>query len=69
MEQPKEYNLTAHIPQLLMQQAEQYVAEGWFDSVQSLIIAALQRYLDTHQSDLNAEFIREDVDWGLRGEK
>ncbi|MGE3799933.1 MAG: CopG family transcriptional regulator [Candidatus Kapaibacterium sp.] len=52
-----------------MQQAEQYVAEGWFDSVQSLIITALQRYLDTHQSDLNTEFIREDVNWGLRGGK
>jgi hypothetical protein len=28
---------------------------------------AIRRFLDSHQPDLMERFVREDVEWGLRG--
>ena len=56
------------LPIMLLKRAEAYIAEGWSDSLESLLVEALRRYLDTHQVQLNERFIRDDVEWGLHGE-
>lgn len=33
-----------------------------------MITDALRRYLSSHSAELSEAFIREDVEWGLRGE-
>lgn len=33
----------------------------------SVIAEALRRFLETHRPELMEMFIREDVEWGLRG--
>jgi Arc/MetJ-type ribon-helix-helix transcriptional regulator len=57
------------IPPRLFERAQVYVKEGWFADVDSLVIEALRRYLETHQGDLLDQFIREDVEWGLKGDE
>ena len=56
-----------HLPERLLQQAKVYVQDGWFPDIDSLVAEALRRYLETHQADLMERFVRDDVEWGLRG--
>jgi len=32
-----------------------------------LVLEALRRYAESHREALMAEFIQEDIEWGLRG--
>jgi Arc/MetJ-type ribon-helix-helix transcriptional regulator len=57
------------IPVGLLTQARQLVEAGWFRTVDEVILDALRRYLEVHQDELMAEFIRQDVDWGLSGDE
>jgi Arc/MetJ-type ribon-helix-helix transcriptional regulator len=57
------------IPDQIYRQMENLVEEGWFRNCQDIVDQALRRFLETHQPDLMERFIREDVDWGLRGRK
>ena len=59
--------IQAEIPDLLWQQARQMVEQGWASNVQTLLTDALRRYVESHQDTLNERFIRDDVEWGLRG--
>jgi Arc/MetJ-type ribon-helix-helix transcriptional regulator len=43
------------------------VDAGWFRSLDEVILDALRRFLDSHREDLMQGFLREDVEWGLRG--
>ena len=55
------------LPPRLAKQVEDYIREGWFPDVNTLIVESLRRYLETHRGELNERFIREDVEWGLYG--
>lgn len=46
----------------------QLLAEaGWYRDVDELILDALRLFLDSRRGDLMERFVRQDVDWGLRG--
>ena len=59
--------LHAEIPQQLWQQAQNMVDRGWVNNLDALVSESLQRYLESHQEAMTEQFIREDVEWGLRG--
>jgi len=55
------------VPELLYKKAEALVKEGWFRDEKEIFSEAIRRFLDTHQSKLMDNFIRDDVEWGLHG--
>ena len=57
----------AEVPDLLYKKAEALVKEGWFRDEKEIFSEAIRRFLDTHQSELMDNFIRDDVEWGLHG--
>jgi hypothetical protein len=61
-------SIQADIPDQLVQQAAILVRDGWATDLDEILTDALRRYLSSHSAELNEAFIREDVDWGLRGE-
>lgn len=60
--------LFAEIPPRLREEAERFVEEGWHRDMDGLVTEALRRYLDSHSEALMERFIKEDIEWGLRGE-
>jgi hypothetical protein len=58
---------TIHLPPRLAEQTQNYVKEGWFPDLNSLMVEALRRYMETHPAELNERFVLEDVEWGLHG--
>jgi Arc/MetJ-type ribon-helix-helix transcriptional regulator len=58
----------AEIPDQLAQQAQRMVDRGWAANVDSIVAESLRRYLESHQESLTEQFLREDVEWGLRGD-
>lgn len=61
-------SIQADIPDRLVQQAAILISDGWATDLDEILTDALRRYLSSHSSELNEAFIREDVEWGLRGE-
>jgi len=61
-----EVKTTISLPSWL-QQAQEQIQAGWFPDINSLVVEALRRYLETHRDELMEHFIREDVEWGLHG--
>lgn len=59
--------LHAEIPLRLAEQLQALVDAGWWRSVDDLTAEALRRYLESHREELLEKFVREDVEWGLRG--
>jgi hypothetical protein len=59
--------LHAEVPQQLWQQAQNMVDRGWVSNLDALVSESLQRYLESHQENMTEQFIREDVEWGMRG--
>lgn len=57
----------AHIPDQLLLQAQRMVERGWAVDVDSIVTESLRRYLESHQEALTEQFIRDDVEWGLKG--
>lgn len=57
----------AEVPDRLWQQAQAMVEQGWVSDMESLIAESLRRYIDSHQEIITEQFIKSDVDWGLRG--
>ncbi|MDX1520535.1 MAG: CopG family transcriptional regulator [Anaerolineae bacterium] len=55
------------IPLNLLNEAKALVENGWFRSVDDIMLDALRRFLDSHRADLMEAFIRQDVEWGLHG--
>lgn len=43
------------------------VEQGWFNSRDKVVQEALRRFLEAHRPELMEQFVREDVEWGLRG--
>lgn len=61
-------SIQADIPDRLVQQAAILVRDGWATDLDEILTDALRRYLSSHSAELSEAFIREDVEWGLRGE-
>ncbi|MBK8905335.1 MAG: CopG family transcriptional regulator [Anaerolineaceae bacterium] len=57
------------IPDVLWIQAQDLVAAGWFRDLDELMLVALRRFLESHPGESIEEFIRQDVEWGLRGDE
>lgn len=62
-----EVKTTISLPPGLAKQAQEQIQAGWFPDINSLVVEALRRYLETHRNELMERFIREDVEWGLHG--
>lgn len=60
-------SVQAELPDQLARQGQELVESGWVPDMNSLLTEALRRYLESHQTSLAETFVREDVDWGLRG--
>jgi Arc/MetJ-type ribon-helix-helix transcriptional regulator len=61
--------ISIEIPDRVYQEIETLVKDGWFRSREDIIQQALRRFLDSHRPELLEKFIREDIEWGLRGGK
>lgn len=57
----------AELPEQLLEEAELYVADGGAADLSELVAEALRRYLDSHSAAVTAQFIMDDVKWGLHG--
>ncbi len=60
-------SIKTEVPTSLVNQAQRLVDAGWFSSMDDLVLDALRRFLESHREDLMEDFIRQDVEWGLRG--
>jgi len=59
--------LQADVPSRLFEELKALVDSGWSRTMDELVLEALRRYAESHREALMTEFIREDVEWGLRG--
>lgn len=59
--------LEARIPDRLERAIDTLVERGWFESRDELVQEAIRRFLSAHRPELMERFLREDVEWGLRG--
>ena len=55
------------LPSRLLAETQALVKGGWFQSLDEVMASALRKFLDSHREELMEEFVREDVEWGLRG--
>jgi Arc/MetJ-type ribon-helix-helix transcriptional regulator len=60
-------SVEAKISKRLDRQIDALVEQGWFRSRDNVLQEALRRFLDAHRPELMDQFIREDIEWGLRG--
>lgn len=60
---------TIALPPRLQEQARVYIQQGWAPDLNTLIVEALRRYLETHQMELIEHFLWQDVEWGLHGDE
>jgi Arc/MetJ-type ribon-helix-helix transcriptional regulator len=51
----------------LDRQIDALVEQGWYPSRDQVFQEALRRFLDSHRPELMERFVREDIEWGLRG--
>ena len=58
----------AKISDQLDRQIDALVEQGWFRSRDQVFKEAIRRFLEAHRPELMERFIREDVEWGLRGQ-
>ncbi len=59
---------TINLPPRLAEQVQSLIQTGWFPDINSLILEALRRYLESHRQELMEDFILRDVEWGLHGQ-
>lgn len=60
-------SIQAEIPDLLHAQVRLLMREGWAGTLDDILADALRRYLDSQRAELAESFLREDLEWGLRG--
>ena len=60
--------IQAQLPARLVSEMQTLVRDGWYRDVDDLLTDALRRYLDARRPELMERFVRQDVEWGLRGE-
>jgi Arc/MetJ-type ribon-helix-helix transcriptional regulator len=59
--------IETEIPDQLDREIDALVEQGWFKSREQVLREAVRRFLDCHRAELMERFVREDVEWGLRG--
>lgn len=59
--------LQTQVPSRLFHELQSLVDAGWSRDVDEIVLDALRRYADSHRESLMAQFLREDIEWGLRG--
>lgn len=64
-----EQTTTIKLPSRLAEQVNLHVQQGWFNDLNSLVVEALRRYLETHNGEFIERFVSEDVEWGLKGDE
>jgi Arc/MetJ-type ribon-helix-helix transcriptional regulator len=57
----------AKISEGLDRQIDALVEQGWFRSRDKVLQEAIRRFLESHRPELMERFVREDIEWGLRG--
>jgi Arc/MetJ-type ribon-helix-helix transcriptional regulator len=57
------------VPIRLLTEMQLLVEAGWFRDLDDLMLDALRRFVESHRAELMERFIREDVEWGLRGDE
>jgi len=60
--------LQAQIPEALYDRVNALVRDGWFRDPGEVLGEALRRFIESHQGYLAEKFLRDDVEWGLRGD-
>jgi Arc/MetJ-type ribon-helix-helix transcriptional regulator len=60
-------SVAATIPDRLDRSIAALVERGWYPTREEVIRQALRRFVEAHQPELLERFVREDVEWGLRG--
>jgi hypothetical protein len=59
--------IQAKVPDQLALQAQRMIERGWALDIDTIVTESLRRYLESHEETLTEQFVREDVEWGLRG--
>ncbi len=59
-------SITLDLPPRLAEQVQKYVQAGWSRESNTLVVEALRRYIETHQTELVERFIEQDIEWRLR---
>ncbi len=59
--------IEAKIPDRLDRAMDALVERGWFADRNQIVQEAIRRFLEAHRPELMERFVREDVEWGLRG--
>ncbi len=65
----KTASIHTEVPISLINQAQKLVEAGWFQDLDEIVLDALRRFLDSHREELMEDFIRQDVEWGLKGDE
>jgi Arc/MetJ-type ribon-helix-helix transcriptional regulator len=60
-------SVQTELPDKLYEQVKNLVSGGWFNSESEVIAEAVRRFLEAHAPELIEQFVKEDVEWGLRG--
>jgi Arc/MetJ-type ribon-helix-helix transcriptional regulator len=64
---PPTTTIQAEVPAQLLAELQALVDGGWFRDLDEVISDALRRFAESHPAELMKVFLREDVEWGLRG--
>lgn len=59
--------LKVELPEQLHERLRELVAQGWFSSETDIVQDAVRRFLEARAPEMMSRFIKEDVEWGLRG--
>ena len=59
--------LQMQIPVKFLEHLNLLIEEGWYRNTDEVVLDALRHLLDYRRTDLAEKYIREDVDWGLKG--
>ena len=60
--------IQTEIPRRLFSEMRTLVDSGWFSDLDEIVVDAIRRFVESHQAELAEQFVREDVEWGLRGD-
>ena len=69
MSETQTATIQTEVPLGLLTEVQKMVDAGWFRSLDEVIRDALRRFVESHRTELIEEFIREDIEWGLRGDE
>ncbi len=64
---PQTTIVQAEVPTQLLAELRALVDGGWFRDLNEVILDALRRFVESHPAERLEAFLREDVEWGLRG--